>query len=344
MAIRQTDELLKALLETKDRGASDMFMVPGEPVSFRVRGKLERGTGPALSAVQVREVAAAAVGEPSLDRVGASAAVAQTSCGVPGVIDGRLTVARSLGELSISVAVRIPLMMTPDQAGLPAPLVTAAEASHGLIVVAGPTGSGKVTAAYALLEHLNLGKAMHICTVEDTVAAFLTSKRCLVQQHEIGADVPDMATGIRACLLQDPDVIYVGVIEDEETADAAVAAAQTGHLVIATMHAVSPQEAVQRLIEMHAEGDRAAFRRALAQQLLAVSVQVLLPKASGKGRGAAFGLLVPDEPFRAAIREGRDVSSSPPPQGSWSLAHGIARQVADGKVTAEAAEAARGRL
>jgi len=346
MAIEQTPELERALQEAADRRASDVHLVPGEPPSFRVAGLIERADAEPLTAEQVEHLAVAAVGRAALDRIRLETGSVQASCGLPGVVDGRLAVASSLGEFVVTI--RILPHTIPDVAAcrIPAALMKAAEAPRGLILVAGPTGSGKSTAALSLLDHINATRPVHICTVEDPVVVRLTPKRATVQQHEVGTDVPHTTAGLRAALVQDVDVLYVSELKELREVEAVVTLADAGHLVIAVGHAVSPEDMIERLLDIQPPETRGAFAKRLAPVLLAVSVQCLLPKASGKGRVAAYGVLTPDEETRQAMVEGGDIRkrSSPLPDGCRTLADDIGRLHAEGIVTAEAAERALGGL
>ena len=339
MAIQQTPELEAILQQAFDLGASDVFLLPGEPVSFRVRGDITRGEENPLTPEQVRRIAIAAIGEEAVQRIGPEVAEIRTGGVIPGVIDGRLTVARAGGELTITVMVCPGTIMSVQDTGLPEAMVKAGESPHGLVIVAGPTGSGKMTCAVALVDHLNSTKPCHICTVQEPSWPCMTPKQAIVQQREVGVDVPDVVSGIRACLRQDLDVLYLDEMKLVEEVSAVLTAADAGHLVITTVHGNSPEDVIQRLIDVYPEAERAAVRRRLARALRGISVQCLLPKAGGKGRVAAFGVLIPDEETRRAILHGQDISerTSPLPPGSQSLGDDIARLRDEGIVDAEAA-------
>jgi twitching motility protein PilT len=342
MAIEQTPELEQALQGAFERKASDVFLIPGEPLTFRVRGEIQRTETDPLTADRVRATAAAAIGEEALERIRRETGEARTTCGLPGVIDAQLTVASTLGDYSVCVRILPALVLDVEVIGMPKAMVEACEAPHGLIIVAGLTGSGKTTAAVSLVDHINATRPVHIATVEDPVGPRLTPKRAVVQQHEVTTDVPSVLAGIRSVLFQDLDVLYVNELREVSEVDAVVTVADAGHLVIVVGHAASPEDMIQRFIDIHPPETRETFARRLAGALLAVSVQRLLPNASGKGRVAAYGVLTPDDETRRAMIEGRDLAkrATPLPAGCQTLAEAIRQLEAAGTVTHEAAEKA----
>jgi len=346
MAIQLTPELERIIQDAVDRQASDVFLIPGEPVSLRRRGCIERTDADPLTAEEVRAIAAAAVGQETVDKLGTTLGEARTSCFLPGVINGRLTVAKAAGDCTLVMSLAYPIILDIGRTGAPEALLEAVQAPSGLVVVAGVMGSGKSTTAVSLVDHINATRPVHICTVEDPVIAYLTPKQALIQQREVGTDVPDTVAGIRAALRQDLDVLYLCELKSVEEVQGALTAADTGHLVLAVAHGRSPEDVIQRFIDVAPPDMKRAFCRTLARTLRVVSVQCLLPKASGKGRVAAYGVLAPDDETRRAITEGADLANrgTPLPEGSFTLADGIRRLRDEGKVTAEAADAALAEL
>jgi len=344
MAIKQTPELERIIEQAHDRGqgVSDIHLIPGEPVCFRTRGCLERINEEPLTAAEVREIAREAVGEQDLARLGKEVGELSTSCGIPGVLDGQMTVAKSLGN--VTVVIRLFPSTIPDvkRVGMPEAMLKALESPFGLVLFGGVTGSGKTTTALSALDHLNATRNIHICTIEDPVVIRLTPKQAIVQQREVGTDAPDVISGIRAAMKQDLDVLYINELKRVEEVEAAVSAALTGHLVITVVHGSTPQELVQRLVDVQPAGTRDGFRKNLASVLRGASVQCLLPKADGPGRVAAYGYVVPDDAFRKAIADGPDLTKGPTPlpEGCQSLGDGIRALRDDGAVTAETADAA----
>jgi len=343
MAIKQTTLLEDILQTAADRGGvSDIHLIPGEPVCFRVRGAIERTDGDPLTAPEIHDIVLAAVGQQQLDRVGREVGETTTSCSLSGVIDGRLTVARATGDCTAVIRVIPGTVIDVKSAMIPESMVQAVESAHGLVVVAGPTGSGKTTSALSLLDHVNATKPVVICTVEDPICACLTPKQALVQQREVGVDVPDIVAGIRAALRQDLDVLYLSDLTNAEEVQAAVTAADWGHMVLCVMHARSPEEVVDRLVDVHPEETRRAFQTTLARVLRAVSVQCLLRSSTGKGRVAAYGVLIPDQEMlrgiavRGEARQGVEGL----PDGSQLITDDIRRLCDTGIAAADAAETA----
>jgi twitching motility protein PilT len=337
MAIKQMKMFERMLQEGFDRKASDVLLMPGEPVCFRVRGELVRTEGDALYADQIKAVAESAIGEERLRKDIAAVGRSVTSCGIEGVGDGRMCVTSSFGNYSI--AVRLLPRQLPDVkvARVPAAVLAAAQSASGLIVFAGPVGSGKTTTMLAVLEHLNATRPIHICTVEDPIHYRIDSKKAVVQQHEVGVDVPSVVAGIAACMRQDMDVLMVGEMKRFEEAEATVAAAHAGHLVMTQMHANSPEGAIQRLMSILPGDAGEVLRRQISESLRCVCQQVLLPMENGKGKAAAYAVLVPDEETRKAIAAGEDLRlrSVPSPEGCQAISADAERLWVEGIISKE---------
>lgn len=174
---------------------------------------------------------------------------------------------------------------------------------RGLVLVTGPTGSGKSTTLAAMIDYVNIHKSAHIITVEDPIEYMHEHKRCMVNQREVGMDVPDFASALRAALREDPDVILVGEMRDFETISAAVTAAETGHLVFSTLHTTSASDTINRIIDVYPEHQQQQIRAQLANVLVAVISQTLVPTADGKGRIAAQEILNVTDACSAMIRD-----------------------------------------
>jgi twitching motility protein PilT len=342
MAIEQTPELERALQAAADRKASDLFLLPDEPVSFRVKDRIVRTEGDALTEADVRAIATAAVGQERLATLGEAGTIV-TSCSLPGVIDGQMTVASSRGQLTVVVRLITVKTFPVDFIRVPPPVLAAIErGGGGLAIFTGRVGSGKTTTMLSVLDHLNATAEKHICTVEDPIEVRLTPKRSLVTQREVGLDVPDFVGGIVASLRQDADVILVGELRTPEAVQACVTAASVGRMVITQLHATTPEKAIQRLYDVQPPDQLPVFRRHLSETLRMICAQVLLPKAPGEGRVPAYGVLIPDAETRAAILAGRDVSlrQKPAPDGSLAIVEDIERLRREGQITDEAARAA----
>ncbi|MCX7740308.1 MAG: PilT/PilU family type 4a pilus ATPase, partial [Meiothermus sp.] len=176
---------------------------------------------------------------------------------------------------------------------------------NGLILVTGPTGSGKTTTMAAMIDLINETQRVHIVTIEDPIEFFHRHKRAIINQREIGSDTHSFAKALRAVLRQAPDVILVGEMRDYETIAAAITAAETGHLVMGTLHTNSAPETIDRIIDVFPEAQQEQVRVQLSNNLVAVLTQQLLPKAFGGGRVLAYELMIATPAVRALIREGK---------------------------------------
>ena len=194
---------------------------------------------------------------------------------------------------------------TLEELGIPGSLHLLTDKPRGLVLVTGPTGSGKSTTLAALIDEINRKRAEHILTIEDPVEFVHKHKKCIVNQREIGPDAPSFAEALRAALRQDPDVILLGEMRDLETISTAITAAKTGHLVFATLHTQSAPSTVDRIIDAFPGAQQEQVRVQLAGTLEGVCTQALLPTADGNGRVAALEILYPDDAVRNLIRQGK---------------------------------------
>jgi twitching motility protein PilT len=193
---------------------------------------------------------------------------------------------------------------TLAELGAPALLAELALKPRGLVLVTGPTGSGKSSTLAAMLGHLNAEQGVHVITIEDPIEFIHPPGRCLIHQRELGANARSFAQALRAALREDPDVMLIGELRDLETIRLALTAAETGHLVLATLHTASAAKTVDRLIDVFPAGDKELIRSMLAESLLAVVSQALVPAAAA-GRVAAFELLLATPAVRNLIRENK---------------------------------------
>lgn len=188
--------------------------------------------------------------------------------------------------------------------GLPSPIQKLAELQQGLVLIVGPTGSGKTTSLTALVQQINMTKAVHIITLEDPIEYEYPQGIALIHQREVGRDTCSFASGLRAALREDPDVIIVGELRDAESMNIALTAAETGHLVLATMHTQDVLSSINRIVDA-LPNNQQQVRSQLAESLQAVVSQRLLPKADGRGRVAAFELLLATDAVCHLIRDGQ---------------------------------------
>jgi twitching motility protein PilT len=196
-------------------------------------------------------------------------------------------------------------LKTLEELGLPNSLYQLANKPRGLVLVTGPTGSGKSTTLAALVDEINRTRADHIITIEDPIEFLHRHKKCVVNQREIGPDATSFAEALRGALRQDPDVILLGEMRDLETISTALTAAETGHLVFATLHTQDAASTIDRVIDVFPAGQQGQIRTQLAGTIQGVVAQALLPTADGRGRAPAIEILLPDDAVRNLIRQAK---------------------------------------
>ena len=231
---------------------------------------------------------------------------------------------------------------TLDEMGMPKVLKTLASREKGLVLVTGPTGSGKSTTLAAMVDYVNDNHRGHILTIEDPIEFVHNSKRCLVRQREVGPHTHSFANALRAALREDPDVILVGELRDLETTQLAISAAETGHLVFATLHTNSASKTVDRIIDIFPSGQQAQVRTMLSESIEGVVAQSLLPSKDGKSRVAALEVLVGVPALRNLIREDKtaqilSVIQTGTQYGMQSLDQSLRDLVMQGKLAREEA-------
>lgn len=217
----------------------------------------------------------------------------------------RVNVYFQRGNTAIAIRLLRNDIPTLEDLMLPPILADFAMRPRGLVLVTGPTGSGKSTTLAGMIDFVNLNKSAHIITVEDPIEYVHEHKRCMINQREVGDDVPDFAGALRAALREDPDVILVGEMRDFETISIAITAAETGHLVLSTLHTNSAASTVDRVIDVFPPHQQQQIRVQFANVLEAIIAQQLIPTADGMGRAAAFEVLHANHAVRSMIREGK---------------------------------------
>jgi twitching motility protein PilT len=331
----QLNFLLQAVIDTEARG---LLLVPDQVPRLRTLTEL-RPHGEALSADDLESMARALFSPRHLQLVAERGTTSYVlRLGEEHV--ARLTLASTRGRYSLTVGMRVGRLPTLERCNVPPVTKDLLASSHGLVAVAGPHGSGKTTTLYALVEWLNQERSVHICTVEDPMEYELGTGKALLQQREVGTDVPDMASGISAAVEQDRDVLMVNGLPDLDVLTAALHAAETGHLVLFQVHASDAWDALERMIEAAPPGMQGLVRRALAESLRGVVYQRLLPKV-GQGRTAVCGVLVPDEALCAALAAGQPVRGLQGSERSVKLKDEIDRLLAAGTIDEATAEGAR---
>src|SRR5881392_479880 len=224
---------------------------------------------------------------------------------MPGLARFRVNVYWQRGSLGAAFRLIPTEIKTLEELGIPSSLHVLTDRPRGLVLVTGPTGSGKSTTLAALIDEINRKRAEHILTIEDPIEFVHRHKRCIVNQREIGVDASSFAEALRAALRQDPDVILLGEMRDLETISTALTAAETGHLVFATLHTQDCAQTVDRIIDVFPPSQQDQVRVQLSVALQGIATQQLLPTADGKGRVLAAEVLVPTPAIRNLIREGK---------------------------------------
>lgn len=344
MAIKQARELENLMQEAFDKKAGILYMMPNEPPVFRVKNTIERSQGNSFTVEQIKDIAAAALGKDALKDLGTETGQLTTLCTLPGIVDGRMYVAKVSGDYIITVRLLPTSLPDTECTRIPEAILEAAMSPKGLVLFSGPTGCGKTTSLFSTMDHVNGKKPCTICTVEYSIEYHLTGKKALIQQREVGVDVPDMITGISTSISQWPDVLMIGELRNVEEINMTIMASQS-HLVMTQLHADTPEAAIQRMIDIFPEDSAAVPRRILAEKLRGVCAQRLLERTDGKGRVAAYGVLVPDDQMRDAIAQGRDIfdRKTPLPDGCRTIAEDIKKLHSEGiisdKIRDEALEA-----
>src|SRR5712691_10586960 len=296
------DDLLEQMVT---RNASDLHVTTNSAPAIRVRGDIMRLDGfEPLSPEDTHQL---------LYRILSSERQKQLeikrqldfSHSIPGLARFRVNV--YFQKESIGAAFRLipDELKTLEELGIPSSLHQLAEKPRGIVLVTGPTGSGKSTTLAALIDEINRNRSEHILTIEDPIEFLHRHKRCIVNQREIGPDATSFSEALRAALRQDPDVILVGEMRDLETISTALTAAETGHLVFGTLHTQSAPSTIDRMIDVFPPEQQEQVRIQIASSLQGVVTQALLPTADGVGRVPAVEILLPDDAVRNLIRQGK---------------------------------------
>jgi len=301
-AANSIDELLERMVEAN---ASDLHVTTGTPPAIRVRGEVERLEGfDALTGEETQQLLYRILSSEQQKNFELARQL-DFSYSIPGLARFRVNI--YFQRESIGAAFRlIPTeLKTLEELGIPDSLHVLAEKPRGLVLVTGPTGSGKSTTLAAIIDEINRNRSEHILTIEDPIEFLHRHKRCIVNQREIGPDATSFADALRAALRQDPDVILVGEMRDLETISTALTAAETGHLVFGTLHTQSAPSTIDRIIDVFPAEQQEQVRIQIANSLQGVVTQALLPTADGMGRVPALEILLPDDAVRNLIRQGK---------------------------------------
>src|SRR2546423_6930118 len=296
------DDLLEQMVSL---GASDLHVTVGSPPAFRVRGHIVRAEGfEPFDADGTRGLLYRILSSEQQKNFELKRQL-DFAYSMPGLARFRVNIYYQREAVGAAFRLIPQEIKTLEELNLPPVLHGLAEYPRGLVLVTGPTGSGKSTTLAAVIDEINRNRSEHILTVEDPIEFVHRHKRCIVNQREIGPDAISFSEALKAALRQDPDVILVGEMRDLETISTALTAAETGHLVFGTLHTQSAPSTIDRIIDVFAPEQQEQVRIMIANSLQAVVTQALLPTANGVGRVAALEILLPDDAVRNLIRQAK---------------------------------------
>jgi twitching motility protein PilT len=292
------------LIEVMEMGASDLHLTAGSPPMVRKRGVLSPLAYPNLSPQSVREVVYSILTNDQRQKLETDWQI-DLAYSIPG--RARFRVNAFFQRASLGAAFRLIPQDMPALAdlGMPPVLLDFTKKPRGFVLVTGPTGSGKSTTLAAMIDLINDTRQEHIMTIEDPIEFLHRHKKCIVNQREVGADAKTFAAGLKGALRQDPDVILVGEMRDLDTISTALTAAETGHLVFATLHTQDTAQTVDRIVDVFPPAQQQQVRVQLSVALQGIVTQQLLPTADGQGRTVAAEILIPTPAVRNLIREGK---------------------------------------
>ena len=297
----ELDRLLKTAVEKK---ASDIHITVGKPPILRLNGDLKEMDTGSLSGEDTERYARMCLNEEQYETFLKNGEV-DCSMSAPGVSRFRINVFRQRGSVAVSIRVLSSSIQSIEELNLPRAVDSLCELREGLVLVTGPTGSGKSTTVASMVNRINETRTAHILTLEDPIEYLHRHRKSIVNQREIGHDTRTYTSALRAALREDPDVIFVGEMRDLETISTAITAAETGHLVLSTLHTIGAAKTVDRLIDVFPPYQQQQIRFQVSMTLKAVVSQRLIPEMDGIGRVAAVELMVATPAIGNLIREGK---------------------------------------
>jgi twitching motility protein PilT len=299
MATPTLNELLRGMV---DQGGSDLHVTTNSPPQIRVDGVLRTLNYEPLTPTQTKQLAYSILTDNQKHRLEETLEI-DFSFGIKGLARFRANVYHQRGAIAAAFR-QIPYEIRNfRELGVPAVVEKLCEKPRGLVLVTGPTGSGKSTTLATMIDKVNRERAEHIVTIEDPVEYLHSHKKCIVNQRELAADTHSFSNALRSVLRQDPDVVLIGEMRDFETVEAALRIAETGHLTFATLHTNSAAQTINRIVDIFPAHQQSQIRVQLSFVLEGICCQTLLPRAGGKGRALAMEILVPNSAIRNLIRE-----------------------------------------
>ena len=292
-------QLLKTMVE---RGGSDLHITTNSPPQIRIDGKLTALDMPPLAAPETKQLAYSVLTDAQKHRFEENLEL-DISFGIKGLARFRANIFNQRGATA-AVYRQIPYeILTFKELGLPPVVEEICERPRGLVLVTGPTGSGKSTTLAAMIDKINRERHEHIITIEDPVEFLHQHKNCIVNQRELHADTHSFANSLKSALRQDPDVVLIGEMRDLETIESALRIAETGHLTFGTLHTNSAAQTINRIVDVFPAHQQPQIRAQLSLVLEGILCQALLPKVGGQGRCMAMEIMVPNAAIRNLVRE-----------------------------------------
>lgn len=292
-------QLLKTMVE---QGGTDLHVTTNSPPQVRINGLLVPLQMPALNAAETKAMVYSVMTDQQKHRFEENLEL-DFSFGMKGLARFRANVFMQRGAAAAAFRTIPWEIKTFQELGLPEVIASLADRPRGLVLVTGPTGSGKSTTLAAMIDKINRERQAHIVTIEDPVEYLHSHKRCLVNQRELGADTKSFPNALRSVLRQDPDVVLIGEMRDLETIESALRIAETGHLTFATLHTNSASQTINRIIDVFPANQQPQVRSQLSLVLEGILCQSLLPHGNGRGRVLAMEVLIPNSGIRNLIRE-----------------------------------------
>ena len=292
-------QLLKTMVE---KGSSDLHITTGTPPQLRIDGKLTPLKTPPLTPQETKQICYSILTDSQKHKFEESNEL-DLSFGVKGLSRFRANMYMQRGAVGGAFRVIPHKIMSYNELGLPPVISDLTKKPRGLVLVTGPTGSGKSTTLASMLDAINTERHEHIMTIEDPIEYLHPHKGCVVNQREVRTDTESFTTALKYVLRQDPDVVLVGEMRDLETVDAALTIAETGHLALATLHTNSCVQTINRIVDVFPSYQQPQVRAQLSFVLEGIVSQTLIPRASGRGRALAIEIMIPNPAIRNLIRE-----------------------------------------